>query len=90
MNLDDLTPEERNEVQAWYVRTWLARRRRAQYRRRVSAERRREIAAEAGRCAHLAGTAHQWTVEEARIAGRKSADARRRARERQALEPCKV
>ncbi len=34
-------------------------------------ERVREIASKGGRAAHAAGTAHQFTSEEARIAGRK-------------------
>jgi general stress protein YciG len=32
---------------------------------------RREIASKAGKAAHAKGTAHQWTSEEARAAGRK-------------------
>lgn len=36
-------------------------------------ERRREIASQGGRAAHKAGTAHEFTPEEARIAGRKGA-----------------
>jgi general stress protein YciG len=31
----------------------------------------REIAKKGGKAAHLKGTAHQWSSEEARIAGRK-------------------
>ncbi|MCL5407723.1 MAG: KGG domain-containing protein [Patescibacteria group bacterium] len=31
----------------------------------------REIAAKGGRAAHRIGTAHEWTSEKARIAGRK-------------------
>lgn len=31
----------------------------------------REIASKGGRVAHQKGTAHEWTPEEARIAGRK-------------------
>jgi len=34
-------------------------------------ERRREICRKGGKAAHVAGTAHQFTPEEARIAGRK-------------------
>ena len=30
----------------------------------------REIASKGGRAAHLKGTAHEWTKEEARVAGR--------------------
>lgn len=36
----------------------------------LSAERRRELASLGGRAAQVAGTAHQFTPEEARIAGR--------------------
>lgn len=31
----------------------------------------REIAQKGGRAAHLKGTAHEWSSEEARVAGRK-------------------
>src|SRR5262249_52617106 len=34
-------------------------------------ERQREIAAKGGRAAHEKGTAHEWSKEQARIAGRK-------------------
>ena len=37
----------------------------------LSPERRREIARKGGRAAHQKGTAHEWTSEEARVAGRK-------------------
>lgn len=36
----------------------------------LSVERRRELASQGGRAAQAAGTAHQFTSEEARIAGR--------------------
>lgn len=39
-------------------------------------EKRREIASMGGRRAHRIGTAHEWTVEEAREAGRKGGRAR--------------
>lgn len=32
---------------------------------------RREVASRGGRAAHTAGTAHEWTIEEARLAGRR-------------------
>jgi general stress protein YciG len=35
-------------------------------------EKRREIARKGGKAAHEKGTAHEWTPEEAREAGRKS------------------
>jgi uncharacterized protein len=34
-------------------------------------DKQREIASKGGRAAHLKGTAHEWTSEEAREAGRK-------------------
>jgi general stress protein YciG len=41
-------------------------------------ERKREIASEGGRAAHRKGTAHQWTRDEARDAGRKGGLAKKR------------
>jgi general stress protein YciG len=38
----------------------------------------REIASKGGRAAHAKGTAHEWTSEEAREAGRKGGMAARR------------
>jgi hypothetical protein len=37
----------------------------------MSAEKQREIASKGGRAAHVKGTAHEWTPDEARQAGRK-------------------
>ena len=37
----------------------------------MSADKQREIASKGGRAAHMKGTAHEWTSEEARHAGRK-------------------
>jgi uncharacterized protein len=37
----------------------------------LSPEKRREISGKGGKAAHVKGTAHEFTVEEARIAGRK-------------------
>jgi general stress protein YciG len=37
----------------------------------MSPEKQREIASKGGRAAHAKGTAHEWTSEEARHAGRK-------------------
>lgn len=37
----------------------------------MSDEKQRMIASKGGRAAHQKGTAHEWTSEEARIAGRK-------------------
>jgi uncharacterized protein len=41
-------------------------------------KRQREIASEGGRAAHIHGTAHEWTSEEARQAGRKGGQANRK------------
>jgi hypothetical protein len=40
-------------------------------------EKQREIARSGGRAAHKKGSAHEWTVEEARAAGRKGGIASR-------------
>jgi general stress protein YciG len=37
----------------------------------MSPEKQREIASKGGRAAHQKGTAHEWTADEARNAGRK-------------------
>ena len=37
----------------------------------MSRDKRREIASKGGRAAHEKGTAHEWTPDEARAAGRK-------------------
>lgn len=43
----------------------------------LNQNRRREIASKGGKVAHAKGTAHEWSSEEAREAGRKAAVARR-------------
>ena len=48
----------------------------------MSPERQREIASKGGRAAHLKGTAHEWTSEEARKAGRKGGQISRGGRGR--------
>lgn len=40
----------------------------------MSPERQREIASKGGRAAHEKGTAHEWTADEARRAGRKGGE----------------
>lgn len=40
-------------------------------------DKQREIASKGGRAAHVQGTAHEWTSEEARAAGRKGGAASR-------------
>lgn len=41
-------------------------------------QKQREIASKGGRAAHLQGTAHEWSSDEAREAGRKGGAASRR------------
>jgi len=56
----------------------------------MSPERQREIASKGGRAAHEKGTAHEWTAEEARRAGRKGGQVSRGGRGRlaeESLEP---
>lgn len=45
-------------------------------------QRQREIASQGGKTAHLQGSAHQFTSEEARVAGKKGAEARQAKRMR--------
>lgn len=45
-------------------------------------ERQREIARKGGKAAHAKGTAHQWSTEEARAAGRKGGQISRGGRGR--------
>ena len=47
-------------------------------------DKQRRIASKGGKTAHEKGTAHQWTVEEARAAGRKGGTAKRRRQSAQA------
>lgn len=57
----------------------------------MSPEKQREIASKGGRAAHEKGTAHEWTADEARTAGRKGGQVSRGGRGRLApttpLEP---
>jgi general stress protein YciG len=48
----------------------------------MSPERQREIASKGGRAAHAKGTAHEWSPEEARSAGRKGGQVSRGGRGR--------
>jgi general stress protein YciG len=48
----------------------------------MTAEKQREIASKGGRAAHAKGTAHEWTSEEARSAGRKGGQISRGGRGR--------
>ena len=52
----------------------------------MSPEKQREIASKGGRAAHEKGTAHEWTSEEARSAGRKGGQISRGGRGRVADE----
>src|SRR5579863_10661668 len=47
-------------------------------------DRQREIASKVGRAAHAKGTAHEWTADEARVAGRKGGETVSRDREHMA------
>jgi hypothetical protein len=54
----------------------------------MSPEKQREIASKGGRAAHEKGTAHEWTADEARTAGRKGGQVSRGGRGRlQSPEP---
>jgi hypothetical protein len=46
----------------------------------MSPEKQREIASKGGRAAHQKGTAHEWTSDEARTAGRKGGQVSRGGR----------
>jgi uncharacterized protein len=47
----------------------------------------REIASKGGKAAHQKGTAHEWTSEEAREAGRKGGMASHRRKQEQGVQP---
>jgi hypothetical protein len=48
----------------------------------MTPEKQREIASKGGRAAHEKGTAHEWTADEARSAGRKGGQVSRGGRGR--------
>jgi general stress protein YciG len=50
----------------------------------------REIASKGGKAAHQKGTAHEWTSEEAREAGRKGGMASHRRKQEQSDAPSDV
>jgi len=52
----------------------------------MSPEKQREIASKGGRAAHEKGTAHEWTADEARTAGRKGGQVSRGGRGRLASD----
>lgn len=49
-------------------------------------EKQRLIASLGGKTAHRVGTAHEWTSEEASLAGKKAAISRRRGAQRRFME----
>ncbi len=53
----------------------------------MSPEKQREIASKGGRAAHDKGTAHEWTADEARTAGRKGGQVSRGGRGRVVVPP---
>ena len=53
----------------------------------MSPEKQREIASKGGRAAHEKGTAHEWTADEARSAGRKGGQVSRGGRGRLVVTP---
>ena len=53
----------------------------------MSPEKQREIASKGGRAAHQKGTAHEWTSDEARNAGRKGGQISRGGRGRLVESP---
>ncbi len=53
----------------------------------MSPEKQREIASKGGRAAHEKGTAHEWTADEARNAGRKGGQVSRGGRGRLITPP---
>ena len=53
----------------------------------MSPEKQREIASKGGKAAHQKGTAHQFTSEEARAAGKKGGQASGQARSKKSNRP---
>ncbi len=53
----------------------------------MDADRQREIARKGGKAAHIKGTAHEWSSEEAKAAGRKGGQASRGGRGKLAAKP---
>ena len=56
----------------------------------MSPEKQREIASKGGRAAHQKGTAHEWTSDEARNAGRKGGQISRGGRGRLVEPPAAI
>jgi general stress protein YciG len=53
----------------------------------MSPQKQREIASKGGRVAHEKGAAHEWNVDEARLAGRKGGTARHSRRKGMMMPP---
>ena len=53
----------------------------------MDSARQREIASKGGKAAHQKGTAHEWTSEEAREAGRRGGKASRARRQEAEIRP---
>jgi general stress protein YciG len=53
----------------------------------MSPQKQREIASKGGRVAHEKGAAHEWNVDEARLAGRKGGTARHSRRKEMMVPP---
>ena len=75
---NDLTPHRSTED--WNVNTGNQKERRGFA--SMSPEKQREIASKGGRAAHEKGTAHEWSADEARSAGRKGGQVSRGGRGR--------
>ena len=78
---DSLIPagDNRRTFDRWEVTVFEIRKARRGF-ASMSAEKQREIASKGGRAAHAKGTAHEWSAEEARRAGRKGGQASRGGR----------
>lgn len=81
MGFDDLPPDDHREVSARGGQGSLTGNARKGFASMTPA-RRRALASLGGRAAHANGTAHQWTIEDAREAGRKGALQRHQTRPR--------
>jgi general stress protein YciG len=68
VGIDHLTPERTGKERRGFAS--------------MSPEKQREIASKGGRAAHVKGTAHEWTADEARRAGRKGGQISRGGRGR--------
>jgi general stress protein YciG len=76
-----VTPAESSTVN-WEGRTVNTKRKERRGFASMSPEKQREIASKGGRAAHEKGTAHEWSADEARSAGRKGGQVSRGGRGR--------